>query len=78
MTTLSEQFLAEIEAFLLATGMDATKLGKEALNDPNFVFGLRKGRSPSARTIDKVRTYLDEHRPRPASKKAASGSGANP
>jgi sulfate adenylyltransferase subunit 2 len=63
MTTLSEQFRAEVETFLERALMDATKLGKDALNDPNFVFDLREGRSPSARTIDKVRAFIARHVP---------------
>ena len=61
MSSLSEQFLAEIETFLANAGMDPTKLGKESLNDPNFVFDLREGRSPSARTIDRVRSFIAKH-----------------
>ena len=38
--------------------MEPTALGKQALGDPNFVFDLRKGRSPSTRTIDKVRAWI--------------------
>lgn len=63
MTSLSEQFCAEVESFLERASMDPTKLGKDALNDPNFVFDLREGRSPSARTIDKVRSFIARHAP---------------
>ena len=56
MDHLAHSFLSEIERFLQAAGMDPTALGKQALGDPSFVFDLRKGRSPSTRTIDKVRS----------------------
>lgn len=59
MSTLTEQFLAEIEAFLTANEMDPTNFGRKSLNDPNFVFDMRKGdRSPSAKTIDRVRSFM--------------------
>jgi 2,4-dienoyl-CoA reductase-like NADH-dependent reductase (Old Yellow Enzyme family) len=56
--SLTEQFLAEIEAFLSTTGTDPTSFGRAAVNDPTFVFRLRDGRSPRAKTIDVVRAYI--------------------
>jgi sulfate adenylyltransferase subunit 2 len=58
MDTVAQSFLSEIERFLDAAGLEPTALGKQALGDPNFVFDLRKGRSPSTRTIDKVRGWI--------------------
>jgi sulfate adenylyltransferase subunit 2 len=58
MDTVAQSFLTEIERFLDAAGLEPTALGKQALGDPNFVFDLRKGRSPSTRTIDKVRSWI--------------------
>ena len=58
MDSVAQSFLAEIERFLSSAGVDPTALGKQALGDPNFVFDLRKGRSPSTRTIDKVRSWI--------------------
>jgi sulfate adenylyltransferase subunit 2 len=57
--TLAEKFLEEIEGFLSMTGMDPTSFGRAAINDPNFVFRLRAGRSPRTRTIDSVRAFID-------------------
>lgn len=66
MSTLTEQFLAEIETYLAVNGMDATAFGRQSLNDPNFVFDLRKNkRSPSARTIDRVREFMRSSRSKP-------------
>jgi hypothetical protein len=56
--SLTEQFLAEVEAFIAKSELNPTDFGKLAINDPNFVFDLREGRSPSARTIDKVREWM--------------------
>ncbi len=58
MDTVAQSFLSEIERFLEAAGLEPTALGKQALGDPSFVFDLRKGRSPSTRTIDKVRGWI--------------------
>ena len=57
-------FLAEIEQFLNLSPIDATALGKGSLGDPNFVFDLRNGRSPSARTMDKVRAWIAGQKPK--------------
>ncbi len=58
MRTLSEQFLAEVEAFLRASRMKPTDFGREAVGDPSFVTRLRQGRSPSLATADKVRAFI--------------------
>jgi TorA maturation chaperone TorD len=61
--TLNEQFCSEVEDYLNVSGIDATTFGKRAMKDPRFVFDLRKGRSPSARTMDRVRAFMAAHRP---------------
>jgi len=68
MTTSNLAFLNEIEQFLARNSVDPSALGKNALSDPNFVFDLRNGRSPSSRTMDKVRAWMAAQRPaaRPA------------
>jgi sulfate adenylyltransferase subunit 2 len=58
----SRLFLSEIEQFLEAVDIDPTSFGKQALGDPSFVFDLRKGRSPSTRTIDKVRGWMRQQK----------------
>ncbi len=58
METVTDQFSNTVESYLVATGMDPTNFGKAVMNDPKFVFDLRNGRSPSARTIDKVRDWI--------------------
>jgi sulfate adenylyltransferase subunit 2 len=71
MDTVSQSFLSEIERFLESSGLEPTALGKQALGDPNFVFDLRKGRSPSTRTMDKVKTWI-------AAQARAARAGNNP
>jgi len=59
--SLRDDFLAEIEVFLKATGMSATRFGREAVADPRLVFDLRsKGRAPSARLMDQVARFMAE------------------
>lgn len=61
MTTLQEDFVDEVNAFIESTGMLPTIFGREAANDPNFVRNLKNGRSPSLAKADKVRTWMREH-----------------
>lgn len=58
----AEQFLADLEEFLVETGMDPTSFGLRAMNDPRFVFDVRKGRQCSLRTVDRVRDFMSAHR----------------
>lgn len=62
MTDKRPELLSEIEAFLAATGMAATALGREAVNDSHLVARLRKGNSVTLKTADKVRAYLARQR----------------
>lgn len=58
MSTLSEQFRDRIEAFLRGSGCKATELGRQAIGDPSFVLNLRRGRSPTLSTADKVLAFI--------------------
>jgi len=58
MDTIAQAFLTDIEQYLAEAAIDPTTLGKQALGDPSFVFDLRKGRSPSTRTINRVREWM--------------------
>lgn len=58
-----ETFLAEIEAFLKASGMTATAFGKEAVSDPNFVFDLRRGRRANLELVEKAQRLIAKHAP---------------
>ena len=60
---LADEFRAEVDDYLNATGLTPTAFGRNSVNDPGFVFGLRKGRSPSARVIDKVRAFMAANPP---------------
>ena len=55
----TEELLADIAAFLERHEMAPTKLGADALNNPNFVSDFREGKySPMLRTVDKLREYM--------------------
>lgn len=56
------EFASEIESFLAASGLSASQFGKQAVGDPNFVGDLRRGRSPSLRTVSRVQAFMEKHR----------------
>jgi sulfate adenylyltransferase subunit 2 len=58
MDSIAYSFLTDIERFLKDAAVDPSVLGKQALGDPSFVSDLRKGRSPSTRTMDRVRAWM--------------------
>lgn len=68
-TSLRDQLLADIEAFLTRTGMDPSRFGRDAMNDPAFVPRLRDGADVRARTVDRIRKFMSEHG-RPLARKA--------
>jgi 2,4-dienoyl-CoA reductase-like NADH-dependent reductase (Old Yellow Enzyme family) len=59
MGTIIVQILRDVEKFLKNSSMPAAKFGREAVKDPRFVFDLRKGREPRARTVARIRAYLE-------------------
>lgn len=68
-----QQFKQRVEDALTRLKMTPSELGKLALGDPGFVFGLRAGRSPQMRTVMKVDTFIQE---RDAARKAQSNEAA--
>ena len=58
MRTLSEQFTGQVEAFLEASGLKVSEFGRQSVGDPNFVLHLRRGRSPTLATADKVLAFI--------------------
>lgn len=52
------ELLQEIESFLQAGRVAESRLGREALRDPNFVSELRGGRVVRASTRQRVRAYI--------------------
>jgi lysine/ornithine N-monooxygenase len=58
-----EALTSEIELFMEAHGLSATKFGLLALNDRHLVKQLRKGRRLWPETADKVRQFMVTYRP---------------
>lgn len=66
-----DSFTDDISAFIAAQGMSDSKFGELALNDKNFVADLKnKGRSPSLKTVGKVREFMLTYRPEPIERAA--------
>jgi hypothetical protein len=59
-STIRDQFIADIETFLATRGMNATDFGLQAMNDGSFVHQLRRGRDVKVQTIEKVRAFMQE------------------
>jgi len=60
MRTISEHFLGRVEAFLRETGTKPTEFGRSAVGDASFVLNLRRGRSPTLATADKVLRFIEK------------------
>ena len=58
MKTLTEQFLAAIEGYLARTGTKPSEFGRQAIGDPSLVLNLRRGRSPTLATADRVLAFI--------------------
>jgi hypothetical protein len=58
--TISEQFLSRVEDFLAATGTKPSEFGRAAVGDGSFVLNLRRGRSPTLATADKVLRHIEQ------------------
>ncbi|RJG51812.1 hypothetical protein D0Z70_22550 [Sphingobium terrigena] len=51
--------LLEMERWLSATGMSASRFGRLAANDPRLVYDLRNGRDPSSRIVARLRAFME-------------------
>jgi 2,4-dienoyl-CoA reductase-like NADH-dependent reductase (Old Yellow Enzyme family) len=54
--------LRDVENYLNHKNISAARFGRDAMGDPRFVFDLRRGREPRARTVRRVQTYLEQTR----------------
>jgi 2,4-dienoyl-CoA reductase-like NADH-dependent reductase (Old Yellow Enzyme family) len=52
--------LRDVEQFLNKQNVSAARFGRDAMGDPRFVFDLRRGREPRARTVRRVQAYLEQ------------------
>ena len=63
MQTFTQQFREEVESFLKRTGTKPTEFGRQAIGDPSLVLNLRRGRSPTLATADRILGYIRENDP---------------
>jgi hypothetical protein len=54
--------LRDVEKYLEFKKISPATFGREVMGDPRFVFDLRAGREPRARTVKRVRAYLEQSR----------------
>ena len=55
------EFLKRIEFFLLKSGLSATSFGILAAKEPNFVFGLRRGREAREKKQHQVISFMAKY-----------------
>lgn len=65
---MDTKLLPDIERFMAATGMAATRFSQDALGDRHFVKQLRNGRRVWPETAAKVREFMAAHKRAKASK----------
>ena len=51
--------LGEIERYLRKTGKKPTRFGREAANDPQLVFDIRRGRAIGTRLTARIEAFLE-------------------
>jgi hypothetical protein len=51
--------LDRIDRYLRSSKSSPSRLGREAVGDPNFVMNLRDGRQPRQATLDRVLAFIE-------------------
>ncbi len=51
--------LDRIDRYLRSSKTTPSRLGRDAVGDPNFVMNLRDGRQPRQATLDRVVAFLE-------------------
>lgn len=51
--------LDRIDRYLRTSKSSPSRLGREAVGDPNFVMNLRDGRRPRQATLDRVLAFIE-------------------
>jgi hypothetical protein len=51
--------LDRIDLYLRSSKTSPSRLGRDAVGDPNFVMNLRDGRRPRQATLDRVVAFID-------------------
>jgi hypothetical protein len=58
--TFSKHFVTQVEDFLKRTGIKPSEFGRQAIGDKAFITNLRRGRSPTLATVDRVLAFMAE------------------
>ena len=61
MENLTKEFERRVTAFLRRTRLSASEFGERAVGDRKFVGDVRRGRSPSLATADRVLAFMDAY-----------------
>jgi hypothetical protein len=56
--------LDRIDTYLRSTKSSPSRLGREAVGDPNFVMNLRDGRQPRQATLERVLAFIEREEDR--------------
>ncbi len=56
--------LDRIDRYLRKTQSTPSRLGRDALGDPNFVMNLRDGRQPRQSTLDRLLEFIEREEQR--------------
>jgi hypothetical protein len=56
--------LDRIDRYLRNSKTSPSRLGREAVGDPNFVMNLRDGRQPRQATLDRVLAFIERQEER--------------
>lgn len=71
-----KQLVAEIEAFLAATGMSPTRFGIEVDGDRMLMTRLRRGRPVTMKKAARVMNYIRANKPKRPAKRQRRASSA--
>ena len=52
--------LDRIDRYLRSSKSSPSRLGRDAMGDPNFVTNLRDGRRPRKATLDRVIAFIEQ------------------
>ncbi len=63
MTLTDEAVLERVEQFLATSGMSPTRFGLEAMSEGGLVNSLRRGRSLTLRSANRVLTFIETRQP---------------
>ncbi|MCY3677475.1 MAG: hypothetical protein OXH66_07720 [Gemmatimonadetes bacterium] len=61
MENLTKEFERRVTAFLRRTRLSASEFGERAVGDRKFVGDVRRGRSPSLATADRVLAFMETY-----------------